>query len=241
MSDAKHPGSGGSRSAERATDAAVIDVLRVEDALGIGELSAALGVTATAVRQRLARLMRAGLVERRTLGGRRGRPAHAYSLTEAGKRRGGDNFRELAIVLWRELRGVRDAEIRRGLIGRIGSALAGFHRVEVSGSDPATRLRGVAEIMRGRDIACTCEDGGADGRSAPVLTNYTCPYPDLAEQDRGICAAERVMIEELVGDPVRLAECRLDGGSCCRFSLGPTDTAARVPAATSGRDLQTSP
>ena len=224
-----------------ATDAAVIDLLRVEGALGIGALSAALGVTATAVRQRLDRLMRQGLVERQALGGRRGRPAHAYSLTDAGRRLGGDNFRDLALVLWREIRGVRDMDVRRGLLGRIGSALATLHRSEVSGAEPADRLRGVAEIMQRRDIACAVDATAAGTGGLPVLTSYACPYPDLAEEDRGICAAERAMIEELVGSPVSLAECRLDGGSCCRFALAPAASAGHTSGAASDRHLQTSP
>jgi DeoR family suf operon transcriptional repressor len=220
----------------RSGDAAVVDLLRVDGSLGIGELSAALGVTATAVRQRLDRLMRQGLVERQALGGRRGRPAHAYSLTDAGRRSGGDNFHDLALVLWREIRGVRDLEIRRGLLGRIGSALASMHRAEVVGDTAADRLAGVADAMRRRDIACSVEPSGS-GNGLPVLTSYSCPYPDLAERDRGICAAERTMIEELVGSPVALSECRLDGASCCRFSVA----AAGDAAANIAQDLQTSP
>lgn len=221
--------------AQRSSDAALVDLLRVEGALGIGELATSLGVTATAVRQRLDRLMRQGLVERQALGGRRGRPAHAYSLTDAGRRTGGDNFRDLALVLWREIRGIRDPEVRRGLLGRLGTALAGLHQADVAGALPAERLGSVAEIMRRRDIACSVEPA-ASGAGLPVLTSYACPYPDLAEEDRGICAAERTMIEQLVGSPVRLSECRLDGDSCCRFTL---DSKATSEAA-HDRDLQTS-
>lgn len=214
--------------ATRDADTALIDLLRVDGALGVGSLASSLGVTATAVRQRLDRLMRQGLVERASVGGRRGRPAHAYSLTEAGRRLGGDNFRDLAIVLWREIRGVRDPAVRRGLLSRIGTSLAGLHRGDIDGDSPQERLLGVAELMRRQNIACAvgpAEDG------LPVLTSYACPYPDLAEQDRGICAAERRMIEELVGDPVRLAECRLDGASCCRFALVAAHPASAVVAA----------
>lgn len=233
--------SDGQAASPRAVDHAVIDLLRVDDGLGIGGLASSLGVTATAVRQRLDRLMRQGLVERSTTSGRRGRPSHTYRLTESGRRIGGDNFHDLAIVLWREIRSVSDAEVRRGLIGRIGTSLAGLHRDEVRGATPRDRLRDVAALMRRNQIACVVEEpatgrddgarmpsGDAAGGGLPVLTSYACPYPDLAEQDRGICAAERVMIEELVGRPVRLAECRLDGGSCCRFSMaeaGPTSVA----------------
>jgi DeoR family suf operon transcriptional repressor len=228
-----------SQPSGRSGDAAVVDLLRVEGALGIGELSAALGVTATAVRQRLERLMRQGLVERQALGGRRGRPAHAYSLTDAGRRVGGDNFRDLALVLWREIRGIRDVEVRRGLLGRVGAALAGLHRAEVAGGLPAERLQGVADVMRSRDIACSVEAPGHGANGLAVLTSYACPYPDLAEEDRGICAAERAMIEDLVGSPVALSECRLDGGSCCRFSVGSVPAGPPAEAAR-GRDLQTS-
>lgn len=202
----------------RQTDQAVIDLLRGDAALSVSDLAEALGVTATAIRQRLDRLMRNGLVERTAVGGRRGRPSHAYSLTQQGQKVGGDNFRDLAFVLWREIRGIKDPAIRRGLLGRIGSGLADIERSAVVGDTPTARLDGVANVLRRRQIACgvePCGDGGL-----PVLTTYSCPYPDLAEADRGICAAERSMIEELVGNSVRLSECRLDGGSCCRFTVG---------------------
>jgi DeoR family transcriptional regulator, suf operon transcriptional repressor len=204
----------------RHTDQAVIDLLRVDEAMGVGELASALGVTATAVRQRLDRLMRNGFVERQAMGGRRGRPSHAYSLTAQGRRVGGDNFRDLAFVLWRELRGVKDPAVRRGLLGRIGAGLAEIDRGSVVGDTPTERLVGVADLLRRRQVACGVEPQGDGG--LPVLTTYSCPYPDLAEADRGICAAERSMIEELVGGSVRLSECRLDGGSCCRFTVSAT-------------------
>ena len=222
----------------KSSDHAVVDLLRVDGSMGIGDLAAALGVTATAVRQRLDRLMRSGLVERRPLPGRRGRPAHAYSLTDSGRRLGGDNFRDLALVLWREIRGVRDPAVRRGLLGRIGDGLARIEGRQITGTTPAERLEGVADLLRRRNIACAVDSTPSpSGHALPVLTSYACPYPDLAEEDRGICAAERSMIEELVGGAVRLSECRLDGGSCCRFTVGDSGSGDVDPtAADDGRD-----
>ena len=60
------------------SDGPLLEMLRVEGQIGISDLEAGLGVTATAVRQRLERLMRAGLVERSTVARGRGRPSHAY-------------------------------------------------------------------------------------------------------------------------------------------------------------------
>lgn len=213
------------------SDAALLEILRIEGAAGVGDLSAALGVTATAVRQRLERLMKAGLVERsggeKPLG--RGRPAHRYGLTPKGRQSGGDNFRDLALVLWREIRGIREPDVRRGLLSRIGSAMAGAYRDSVAGPTPAARLERVAELLRERQLSCSVDSHEASG-GLPVLTTYACPYPDLAEQDRGICAAERQMLEDLVGANVKLSECRLDGGSCCRFTAGEPLPAAAGPA-----------
>lgn len=203
----------------RPSDAVVIDLLRLRDASEIGDLADGLGVTPTAVRQRLERLMKGGLVTRTRLSKPRGRPSHAYSLTEAGRRLGGDNFRDLALVLWREMRGIADQRIRSGLIGRIGSALAATYRQRVAGASPGERLASVASLLQERDICCSVE-GGSGSSVLPVLTSHSCPYPDLAEEDRGICSAERLMLQELVGTDVRLADCRLDGGSVCRFVAG---------------------
>jgi len=202
----------------RHSDAAVIELLRVENMLGVSELATRMGVTATAVRQRLDRLMQAGLVGRITLPAKlRGRPSHSYSLTEKGQRTGGDNFRDLAMVLWRELRDIRDPAVRQGLITRIGAAMASMYRDDVAGETPRERLESASQILRNRGISCGIEQSQPD--EAPVLASYACPYPELAKQDRGICAAERVMFQELVGTPVQLSECHLDGQACCRFTL----------------------
>ncbi|MEI6241121.1 MAG: winged helix-turn-helix transcriptional regulator [Planctomycetia bacterium] len=223
--------SGSTHASSRSSDAALLEVLRVDGAVEVGTLATALGVTATAVRQRLERLMKAGLVERsaheRATG--RGRPAHRYSLTEKGRRSGGDNFRDLALVLWREVRGIREPDVRRGLLARLGSAMANTYKDRVSGPTPEARLHDVASLFSERRLSCSVDADGVAG-GLPVLTTYACPYPDLAEEDRGICAAERVMLEELVGAPVKLSECRLDGSSCCRFTAGEPVPAAASPA-----------
>lgn len=204
--------------AKNSSDKAVLELLHVATEMGIADLAAALGVTATAVRQRLDRLMKAGLVERSTIAKPRGRPAHAYRLTAAGRKSGGDNFRDLAVVLWREIRGVREPAVRQGLVARIGSAMAEMYRPEVQGATVPDRLESIVRLMRRRSIACGVEGGTESRGGLPVLASYACPYPELAEEDRAICAAERIMLEELAGAPVALSECRLDGSSCCRFT-----------------------
>jgi predicted ArsR family transcriptional regulator len=163
---------------------------------------------------------------------RRGRPRLGYRLTATGQQTAGDNFHDLATVLWQEIRGVRAPEVRRGLLGRIGKALAATYSEQVSGSTPLQRIDSVAGLLRDRGVVCSvAEEAAADGSILPVLTTHSCPYPDLAEHDRGICAAEQTMLEDLVGEPVRLTDCRLDGGDCCRFEVSSGASLPENPAA----------
>ncbi len=51
-----------------------------------------------------------------------------------------------------------------------------------------------------------------------MLSALACPYPELAKRDRGVCTMEKMMLSEILGENVRLSECRLDGATCCTFT-----------------------
>ena len=198
------------------SDQAMLEQMRKIGPQSVIELGHALEVTATAVRQRLNRLMAQGLVTRITTRNTRGRPSHRYSLTEKARRAAGNNFADLAEVLWDELRGIKDVEVRRGLLTRVAERLADRYADRLHSSTPAGRMEEVEQILNERRIPVTVETRP----DVSQLTVLSCPYPELAEKDRGICAVERMLFSKLVAAPVNLAECRLDGHDCCRFQTG---------------------
>ena len=192
----------------------MLGYLRRNGAVTISALVAEMGVTATAVRQRLRRLMDAGLIERRTERKNRGRPNHKYSLTEKGERASGTNFADMAIVLWEEVKSVEDPAVRRGLLKRIADRLVDRYRDRISGETLGERMTSLATLMGEREIPFEVESSG----EKPVLTALACPYPELAKLDRGVCTMEKLMLSEMLGENVRLTECRLDGANCCTFT-----------------------
>jgi predicted ArsR family transcriptional regulator len=196
------------------SDVGILDLLRKVGPLGVAELARAMQVTSTAVRQRLVRLMAQGLVGRQLSRAPRGRPSHRYELTDKGRRQTGANFADLALALWKEVRDIEDPEVRRGLLQRIAKTMAAMYGSQVSGTTTADRMRSVSRLFAERDVPFEVEESGA----LPVLTAQACPYPQLAEQDRGICALERMLFAELVGSSLRLTNCRLDGDVSCRFT-----------------------
>lgn len=196
------------------SDKALLDVLRRNGAVTISVLVAEMGVTATAVRQRLQRLMADGLIERQAENKGRGRPNHRYSLTEKGERSAGTNSADMADVLWDEIKSVEDPEIRRGLLKRIAGRLAARYRNEVGGETLGDRMTALADVMGERDIPFRVEQTGM----LPVLSALACPYPELAMRDRSVCTVEKMMLSEILGENVRLSACRLDGATCCSFT-----------------------
>ncbi len=208
-------------SVDTTSDGQLLDLLRRQESLNVAEMARAMKVTATAVRQRLTRLRGQGLIDRHLASvSTRGRPSHRYSLTEKARRQVGNNFPDLAVVLWDEIRSVKDQEVRRGLLERIASAMAAMYRGQVQGSTLAARVDSLRQLFGERrvPIETPAETGGDLARSSlPVLTVIECPYPELAEKDRGICAMEKMLFAKLLEQPIRLSQCRLDGHSCCQF------------------------
>jgi predicted ArsR family transcriptional regulator len=204
------------------SDRALLDLIRRCGPLTVTEMATSLGVTATAVRNRLARLLGDGLVERQAEHGGRGRPRHAYQVSKLARKTLGQNYADLALALWEEMMTtVADRKLRRLLFTRVTDRLAEIYRGQMSGQEWEGRLIQLTNLLhdRGVEVEVARENGGP----IPILRQHSCPYYELAESDPAICALERKMFEKVLGRSLRLSQCRLDGDRFCDFQakLGP--------------------
>lgn len=225
----------------RSVDRELLAALRVEGCMGIGELTEHLGVTATAVRQRLDRLMDQDLIEREKVVSGRGRPTFCYHLTASGHQKAGADPGDLADALWRELIALEDAGLRDRILSSVAKRLGKQFAAQANlGSDEPqakccsedkrrdsvsleNRLQRLSESMSNRKIPIEVSNVG----QMPVLDINACPYPTLTDEstDRAMCRLEEKMLSEALGQPMQLSSCRLDGDSCCQFSAVPATTA----------------
>src|SRR6185369_14181033 len=130
----------------------------------VQEIGARMGVTATAIRQRLTRLQGLGCVARQLVRQGRGRPHYVYRVTEKGLRQLGDNYGDLALILWREIRNIPDPEIRRTIQSRIRDALVlRLGRFGEGALHDRVQRLGESLLNRGYDVEI-----GADG-ALPIL------------------------------------------------------------------------
>lgn len=183
----------------------------------VQDLCEALNVTATAVRQRLIRLMSAGLVERETVPAGRGRPSHAYRVTGAGRRQLGDDYGAMARLLWREMKQIEDTAIRTRLMSRLRDALVERYGAARSGTSLGDRFRHLQRELNQQGFQVDVDERQRGDELLPVLREHNCPYHDLAAEDSLICHLEQSVFEEVLGTPVALTQCCRDGHSCCEF------------------------
>ncbi len=201
-------------------DRSLLDLIRRHGPLTVVEIADRLGVTATAVRNRLTRLIGSRMIERRVEHGGRGRPRHTYQASIAANKRLGQNYADLAVVLWEEMmQTVEDRKLRRTLFGRVTDRLAELYRSQLTGDEWEGRLVQLGSILHARGVETEVTRG--DGNLMPILKQHSCPYYELAETDRAVCAMERKMFEKVLGRGLTLSQCRLDGHRSCDFEAKP--------------------
>jgi len=204
------PGSQASSPAQR-----IIDLLTRRGPLSTAELVHALGVTTTAVRQQVNRLAAEGWLvrTRRTHGP--GRPADVFAISAQTRRQFGARNDELSRLLIEEILNVEGPSRGRSILRRVGKRMAQNERPAVGEGPTADRLRRLADRMT-RDGMVVETNGSPDH---PRLTVFTCPYHGLAEEHREVCDMERETFSTLLGGPVQLEQCVLDGHTRCEFSV----------------------
>lgn len=223
------------------SDRALLDVIRRRGPITVEDMASEIGVTANAVRNRLQRLVQDGLVEREVSHGGRGRPRHSYRASAKAQRGLGQNYSDLARVLWSELmESVPDAKLRVEVFRRVIDRLAESYRSRVRENRLDRRMEELGHLLhdQGIEVEVARGDAAGDAPELPILRQLSCPYHDLAESDRSICALERKMFEKVLGHGLRLSQCRLDGHRSCdfepktgpRIDSGRTGTGAGSPA-----------
>lgn len=185
----------------------------------VHDLCAALGVTATAVRQRLVRLQRQGLIDRTAVRAGRGRPHHKYVVTDLGQRELGDNYAELALLLWDELQQIEEPAVRTHVLGRMQDRMVQHYGGRLTGRTLPERMKQLRGVLHERGFLVEIDQRG----DLPVLRERHCPYHDLAARDGAICDLEQKVFEQMLGSPLVLTQCCRNGDDCCEFQpAGPT-------------------
>lgn len=204
---------------EQADHDFLVSLQRVQPAT-VQRLCEELQVTPTAIRQRLVRVQAMGLVDREIIRHGRGRPLHGYCLTDRGVRQLGDDYAELALLLWREIARIDDEAVRGRVMTQVREALIERFGSKVSGNSMVARIQQLCQALAERGLVAEVDDQASLAGQLPILREHSCPYHELAAEDSTICDLEQSVFAAVLGAPVELSACRLDGHRCCEFQVG---------------------
>jgi predicted ArsR family transcriptional regulator len=193
----------------------VLSILQRQGQATIKDLEAGLGVTATAVRQQIAGLLADGYIQQEIERVGRGRPKHVYSLTPKGRGLFSPRYDEFTNSLLREILVSEGPDKVQELLGRMSRRLAAQYAHQLAGLPPAERAARLTELLNAKGIL-TEVTFAPDGI---VFHEYTCPYYELARENRAICDMEENMIAHAIQQPVALVTCTLDGHHGCQFRI----------------------
>jgi len=208
----------------QATRQDILDYIRRHGEATVRSLAQVLGLTTTGIRQHLTVLERDGLVKVRETRGRIGRPALVYSLTPAGDALFPHRYDELSNLLLEEIRAIAGTKGLQTALMRLAGRTAEPYLSRMQGKDLPERIDEAVAVMNER--GCLAEgDAGADGDFR--INQYTCPFPNVAREHRGVCALEVEFVNQLTGGDARLTSSLLRGDNCCTYRVRPAASGQR--------------
>lgn len=200
------------------TRQAILEYLCRQGEVTVRELGELLRLTPTGIRQHLAVLERDGLVAVREARSRVGRPALVYSLTPTGFALFPSRYDDLSNLLLEEIRAVAGNKGLQSVLMRVAARSAEPYKKRLRGKDLSERVTEATAIINERGCIADCVAAGPDEY---LIKQYTCPFPNVARCNSGVCVLDVEFVRRLSGGTVRLVRSLLRGERCCTYRVRP--------------------
>jgi predicted ArsR family transcriptional regulator len=179
----------------------------------IKDLEGELGISTTAVREHLANLQAEGLIATNTARRGPGRPYFVYTLTDKAQSLLPKQYDQLINMLLREIVAVEGEAKVEQLLERVSKRLASQYAGQISGEDIRARLDALRATFEARGIPAEVQQTGDS------IKIFSCPYYDVAQEHPAVCAMERQMLEDILGEKINLEGSIREGHHNCRFVI----------------------
>jgi DeoR family suf operon transcriptional repressor len=179
----------------------------------VKELEDVLEVSTTAVREHLTHLQAKELVATRLVRRGPGRPHLVYFLTPKAQSQFPKQYDTLVNMLLREIAGQEGPERLQVILDAVGARLAEEYGAHILGGELPERLAALRGALEARGIPAEVQPSGAG------MELFACPYLDVAQEHAGICAMERRMVEQLLGETIALEGTIREGRRSCHFTI----------------------
>lgn len=191
----------------------ILDYLQRHGEATVKDLEELLGISTTAVREHLTHLQAKDLVTTRLVRQGPGRPHAAYFLTDEAHSLFPKEYDTLTTMLLREIAS-QDGQARlQVLLDAVGERLAKEYGGQVAGAGVEERLAALRVALERRGIPVEIQPSGESFRL------FACPYFDVMQEHAGVCAMERRMVEQVLGEQIVLEGTIREGQRSCHFTV----------------------
>jgi predicted ArsR family transcriptional regulator len=181
----------------------------------VRQLVDALGVTTTAVRTQVDRLVGDGILAVAKRAGQRGRPSDVFRLTDLGRSLVGHRSDQLIDHILTVLTEQEGSKKVKELLGEVALRIANGYAQRISGTTMQEKLEAFADLLRQQGIPAEVRQVG----DTVIVRQCGCPYYKLARINRSICGVHVRMLNHLVGQRARRTRCLAHGHTRCEFQL----------------------
>jgi predicted ArsR family transcriptional regulator len=179
----------------------------------VKDLEEVLDVSTTAVREHLTHLQAKDLLATKLVRSGPGRPHLVYFLTAKAQSLFPKQYDTLVNLLLREITGQEGHERLQVILDAVAARLAEEYGAQITGSELSERLASLRGALEARGIPAEVPMSG-DG-----VELFACPYLDVAQEHGGLCAMERRMIEQVLGETIALEGTIREGHRSCHFMV----------------------
>jgi predicted ArsR family transcriptional regulator len=191
----------------------ILDYLQRHGEATVKDLEELLGISTTAVREHLTHLQAKDLVTTRLVRNGPGRPHAVYFLTPEAQSLFPKEYDTLTNMLLREIASQDGPARLQLLLDAVGARLAEEYRGQVAGEGLEERLAALRAALEQRGIPVEIQPSGEGFRL------FTCPYFDIMQEHAGVCAMERRMVEQVLGEQIVLDGTIREGRRSCHFTV----------------------
>jgi DeoR family transcriptional regulator, suf operon transcriptional repressor len=196
----------------------ILDYIHRHGDATVRDLATLLHLTPTGIRQHLAVLQREDLIAVRETRGRVGRPALVYSLSDSGGALFPSRYDELSRLLMDEIRSLAGSKGLQSVLMRVAGRSAEPYASRVHDLPLKERVEEACNIINERGSVA---DSRGNGTDEYLINQYTCPFPNVARTNSGVCALEVEFVKHLTGGDARLVRSLLRGDKCCTYRIRP--------------------
>jgi predicted ArsR family transcriptional regulator len=206
--------------AKPSTRLALLRLLKMHGPRTAGELAAALGVSAVAVRKHLDALEREGALAVELVHQPLGRPAYRYSLTACADGYFPQGHRDLLRGMLAALDRADSTAVER-LLDACSAELRGRYIARLAGKSLPEQVAELARLREEEGYLTSVEREG----DTLILREYHCPIRDVAECYPAVCRCEQELFRELLGSQIEFVASLREGAPACVYRIPLTATA----------------